>query len=300
MTESTASNLISAYTSDKVLSVAPILNKGFVNQVFLVETKQQKFIIRTDLDEASLDRFVKERWCMEAAAQVGVKTTKALEIGLIDGHPYMIMEYIDGISGEDAADKEQIWFTFGQYARKLHEIPVQGFGEHMAAAGSFDGSWHDFLEYNISSLTADDKVVAMGFMSYTESSQIKVAFESLRSTAIKFGLTHYDLRLGNTIVSTSGELYLIDWGSATVLPVPFYDFREILDESLADDSAEFAQFLSGYGMSITDYISIKPQLAIFSLLMTMDKLRWAIDKKKDMIPHFSKELRKRIEGLAVQ
>jgi len=164
----------------------------------------------------------------------------------------------------------------------------------MTSLGVFKDSWPRYLDYNISSLTPNDKVIELGVITEKQSEKIKEIFLNLKNTNFKFGLTHYDLSLQNTILTTSGEVCLIDWGSAKVAPVPHLDISEILDCSLEENSKQFSLFLKGYGFTYQDYEKIKSEMAQLNLLIHMDKLRWAIDRRKDKIGHFSQEVKNKL------
>jgi aminoglycoside phosphotransferase (APT) family kinase protein len=296
MTESQAIKIIEDYTHEKVIDVNPIINRGQVNQIYFLKTAKEKYILRTDLSEDTTNRFQKEMWCAEVANDQGVFSPKVFTIGLEGGHPYMIMSYVEGKNGDESTEdeKDKIWKELGKYARKIHSIPVKGYGEGMTAHGVFKDSWSRYVNYNISSLTPDDKVIELEVITEKESEKMKNIFLELLNTNFNFGLIHYDLSLKNTILTTKGEVCLIDWGSAKSAPVPHLDIAEILDSSLDENSKQFALFLEGYGLTFQEYEKIKPEMAKVNLLIHTDKLRWAIDRKKEKIGHFSQEVKDKL------
>lgn len=294
MTEQQATQIIKNYTNEKVISISPITNRGQVNQIYVIGTAKDKYVLRIDLDEDNTDRFRKEMWCAQAVRERGVISPEVFTIGLEGGHPYMVMSYVAGIDGNESTGKDTIWKTLGAYAKKIHSIPVEGYGEGMSAPGVFNDSWERYLDYNISSLTPNDKAIELGIITEKESEKIKEIFLNLKNINFKFGLTHYDLSLKNTIFTPDEEVCLIDWGSATVAPVPHTDIAEILDSSLGENSREFGLFLKGYGLSYQDFEKLKSEIAQLNLLIHMDKLRWAIDRRKERIDHFSQEVKSKI------
>jgi len=296
MTEKQATKIIEDFTREKVIDVNPIINRGQVNQIYFLKTAKEKYILRTDLSEDNTNRFQKEMWCSEVANEQGVLSPKIFTIGLEGGHPYMIMSYVEGKNGDESTDdeKDKIWNELGKYARKIHSIPVEGYGEGMTAPGVFKDSWSRYVNYNISSLTPDDKVIKLGVITEKESEKMKNIFLELLNTNFNFGLIHYDLSLKNTILTTKGEVCLIDWGSAKSAPVPHLDIAEILDSSLEENSKQFALFLEGYGLTFQEYEKIKSEMAKVNLLIHTDKLRWALDRKKEKIGHFSQEVKDKL------
>lgn len=294
MNEERAQKIIEDYTNEKVIDTRPIVNRGQVNQIYFLKTPKESYILRADVSEDNTGRFEKEKWCSEVSNENGVLSPKVFTIGLENGHPYMIMSYVEGTDGDESTEKDKIWKTLGEYARKIHSIPVEGYGEGMTSPGVFKDSWSRYLDYNISSLTPDDKAIELGVITEKESEKIKEIFLNLKNKNFKFGLTHYDLSLKNTILTTRGEVCLIDYGSAKVAPAPYADIAEILDSSLDENSEQFALFLEGYGFTYQDYEKIKPDIAQLNLLIHLDKLRWAIDRRKDKIGHFSQEVKNKL------
>lgn len=296
MNEQHIKKIIEDWANEKVVNINPIKNRGQVNHIYLIETLKGKYIFRTDLTEDNTNRFQKEMWCSEVANKQGVLSPEVFAIGLENGHPYMVMSYVEGKNGDESTDeeKDKIWNKLGKYARKIHSIPVNGYGEEMTSPGIFKDSWSRYLDYNISSLTPNDEVIKLGIITEKQSEKIKEIFLNIKNINFKFGLTHYDLSLKNTIQRLTAQVCLIDWGSANVAPVPHLDIAEILDSSLDENSKQFALFLEGYGLTFQEYEKIKPEIAQLNLLIHMDKLRWAIDRRKDKIIHFSQEVKDKL------
>lgn len=296
MTEKEAIKIIEDYTGRMVISVSPIMNRGRVNQIFALETTKEKYILRTDLSENTTYRYQKEMWCAKVSHDQGVLTPTIHALGLDRGHPYMIMSHVEGKNGDESTEKEKdkIWYELGKYMQKIHSIQVEGYGERMTSPGIFKDSWLSFIEYNISSLNPADKVRRLGVITKKESEKIKAIFNELLNTKFNFGLNHYDLSLKNTILTSSGETHLIDWGSAIVAPVPHLDIAEILDSSLDEHSKQFGAFLQGYGFTFQQYEKIMDEIVKVNLLIHIDKLRWAIDRKKEKIANYSQEVREKL------
>src|SRR6185295_8480803 len=173
MMKEQAVKIIESYSNHKVIAINPIKNRGLVNQIYILETAAKKYVLRGDLAEDNTDRFQKEMWCSQTAYEQGIFAPEVLTIGLNDGHPYMIMSYIDGTNADESFEKGKIWNTLGGYARKIHTIHVEGYGEEMSAPGVFRDRWLRYLEYNISSLTSSDKLIELGVITKKQSEHIK-------------------------------------------------------------------------------------------------------------------------------
>ncbi|MDQ0233257.1 phosphotransferase [Metabacillus malikii] len=215
----------------------------------------------------------------------------------------MIQTFVAGENGLDSVKpKPEIWRQLGMYASRIHTIPVKGYGENLADptqglfqspphAGS-DGSWLGYVNYNINSLTTDDRLLALDVITHSESNKIRKLFEALKTERFRFALNHGDLSLKNTIVNKKGKVILLDWGSAEVTVAPYGDIIGMMSQTLDDrPNDEYEAFLKGYGLLETEIASLRPLL----LLRAFDKLRWAIDKSPDLIVPYSTFARRAVD-----
>lgn len=277
--------IVRLHADDEIIEVRPIENKGTVNEVYILIGKFSKYVLRVDPHETTTERFQKEKWCTEVAERLGVLGPAMFELGLEDGHPYTLTSYIDGLHGEEAthADRQLIWKALGQYTRQIHSVKVEGFGLDMASPAIFKDNWTRYLDYNISSLTANDKLISLGLITSKESEILKVAFTELKAAPLNFGLAHGDIALRNTILAPDRRVYVIDWGCARAEVVPHMDFAEIIRTSVSDKSEDFGMFLDGYGMTHEEFRAIKPEILQWQLLSSADTLRWAVDRRPEEI-----------------
>ena len=306
-----AADIASNYLKEQVLSVDPIVGKGAVNTLFVVQTAGSKVIVRMNKDRRALQEYEKELWCIERATEQEVPSPSVLKMGLHEEVAYMIQTFIAGDHGEDSPiDKKYIWTKLGEYTKLIHSIQTNGYGENLAdpAHGTFqaplhdnfDGTWLGFVQYNIESLTEDDQLIELGVLSISESEQAKRLFENLYEHPFRFGLNHGDISLKNTIVDQNGLVSLLDWGSAEVSVIPHGDFIQLLHNQIQMNRpkpADFQAFLNGYGMMKLDFESMEPELNILMLLRAFDKLRWAIDCSPQNIPDFvdyAKKVKERV------
>lgn len=290
MENKTLQEIALKHLGEEVQEADRISGRGFVNEIYVLTTNSSKYVLRIDPNETTLDRFQKEAWCMDAAEKAGIPVSRTLGLGIQEMHPYMLLSYVEGEEVE-AENRKPIWSKLGEYAQKIHAIEVSGFGERMQSSGSFNGSWPDYLEYNISSLNNEDKLLALGIISESQSERLKNTFLQLKNTTFNFGLIHDDLSLKNTILGSDENVYLLDWGSARVDVIPHMDFAEVLHSSLDEDSQEFSLFLENYGMNKEKFEKIKADIHRLELLRFTDKVRWAIDRKPELIDQKAKELK---------
>src|SRR5690606_12411305 len=299
-----AEQIAEDFLQEKAKDSYEILGKGIVNEVCVVETDNNKVVIRMNSKD-TYPTFLKEKWCIEQALAAGIPSPEVLFVGIFGETAYMIQTFVDGENGLDTEkDRVEIWKQVGVYLQMIHAIPVKGFGENLDDAGQgvfytpphtgSDGSWLGYVNYNINSLTEHDQLIELGVINKTESKRVRELFENIKNEKFKFGLNHGDISLKNTIVSEEGQLSLLDWGSAQVSVVPHEDIIEIWKCQMlggGPTSQEWSAFLEGYGLKEEDLTNMKP----FMLLRAFDKLRWAIDQSPDLIEPFAKFARRVVE-----
>ncbi|MFS0872904.1 aminoglycoside phosphotransferase family protein [Paenibacillus xylanilyticus] len=289
------------FLHEPVTSSHQIIGKGFVNQVCLVETEHHKVVVRMN-DKHNYPTFVKEKWCIEQAAAAGIPGPETLSVGIADETAYMIQTFVEGDNGLDTTvDTTHIWRKLGEYAKCIHSIPVDGFGEQMdPVQGRFyspphpgsDGSWQGYVQYNIHSLTEHDPLIEFGVITKTESRMVRQWFEKLKMEEFRFGLCHGDISLKNTMVSQTGQVTLLDWGNAEVTVVPYGDIIHMIRCQIHGEGPEPEQlnaFLDSYGLNEKELDLLRHVL----LLKTFDNLRWAIDQSPDQV-HFYVEMAQKV------
>ncbi len=203
-----------------------------------------------------------------------------LEAGRWGGRPYMVQTLVAGVSGEEnGLDAAGIWRVLGQYARRIHALAVDGFGESLADfhKGNAQAAWRAHVDYNLQSLAHDDALLRLHVYTQTQAAAIREVFQTLRRTPFRIGLNHYDLALRNTLVDATGQVSLLDWGSAEAHLVPHYDLLQIL-RRLHPDGAHFRAFLGGYGLDAGEFAALLPQVRSLALLKAFDLTRWALDR----------------------
>lgn len=300
-----AARIVSRFYDEKIVSAALIVGLGFVNQVYRVDTERRKAIVRLNQAD-SYAEYVKEKWCLEQAAAAGIPGPRVLAIGIEDGQAYMLQSFVEGENGLETAGADiRIWRRLGEYARVIHEIPVQGYGGELVdpVHGIFrnpphpgsDGSWHGYIRYNIDSLTESDPLLGLGVITKTQSKQAKAIFGKLAAQTFRFGLIHCDLSAKNVLVDPEeqaegeedGAISLLDWGGAEVYPVPHGDVIQLMLMQFRDgtpDAEQFGAFAEGYRLS-PEQLSEARELM---LLRSFDTVRWAIDCAPEQTGKFAK------------
>ena len=99
----------SRFLKQPLVEITPILGKGRINRIFLVQAKTEEIVIRLNeflSTPDALEGYVKEEWCLERAASVGVPGPSVLEIGQYDGQAYMIQSRVSGENAVESLTKK--------------------------------------------------------------------------------------------------------------------------------------------------------------------------------------------------
>jgi len=292
-----AAQIAGDFLQEEVKLSYQITGKGIDNQIFVVETESQKVVVRMN-NKDTYPTYIKEKWCIEQAARVGVPGPKVLSIGIVDDVAYMIQSFIHGDNGLDSeVHKSDIWRQLGDYAKRIDSIHVKGSGKNLidpihgvfqspSHAGS-DGSLHGDVQHNINCLTEQDPLIKLGVITQRESQRVKILFENMNKETFRFGLIHGDISLKNVIVHAN-QVILLDWGNAEVSVVPHGTVNQVMQYQMlglkeGPNISEFKAFLDGYGLSDEDTDVMSPLL----LLRAFDNLRWAIDRCPDRIEAYT-------------
>lgn len=292
-----ALRITSSLLNEPLVEVKPLVGKGRVNRVFVVEAVKHRVVIRmSDRDEA-LDEYTKEAWCIQHAAARGVSVPSVISVGRCEGNAYIIQSYIAGDDGRDSpAPKLSIWRELGKYAKLIHAIGVPGFGLRLSeiTRGDARKSWLRYLEFNIESLTENDPLIKLKVLTQLQSKLIRDVFAGLRGREFTFGLNHGDLSMKNTIIDKRGRVTLLDWGSAEAGIVPHHDLIQLLRMNMLQgdpDDAQIRAFLDGYGISPAEFKRMMPELESLLVLRAFDELRWAIDWSVEQLDRFVRNAR---------
>lgn len=260
-----ASRITSSLLNEPLVKVTPLVGKGQVNKIFVVEAVNQKVVIRMSDRGEAFDEFTKEAWCIEHAAARGVPVPSMISVGQCEGNAYSIQSYIAGDHGRDSrAPKVRTWRELGKYAKLIHSIGVLGFGRTLSeiTGGDARKSWLRCLEFNIESLTENDPLIKLKVLTQLQLKLFRDVFADLRKREFTFGLNHGDISLQNTIVDKGSKVHLLDWGSAAAGIVPHHDLIEMLKMNITEgdpDHAQIRAFLDGYGISPAEFKRMMPE-----------------------------------------
>jgi len=300
MDTSTIIIIVKRSLNKKIKNIKPILGKGDVNEIYIIDIGNKKILLRINSKEDGLSEFKKEEWCINEAKKKGVLCSNILDIGKYKKYCYMIYDFIDGKSGKEIKNKLKVWTTIGKYAKLINSIKVKGYGLRFSPKDNkFTESWKKYIDYNIDSLVKRDKLIELKVYNENQLPIINKFFLNLKRKKIKVGLVHNDLSLRNVVVDKEGNVFLIDWGCAEANFVPHGEFVEILGAGHMDlkipTENQIGCFLEGYGLSKIEFEKLKKEISKFLLLVSFDKLRWAIDKSPKDIDGMIKIAKRRLD-----
>ncbi len=270
-----------------------IIGLGSVNRVFAVSlTGGDRWVVRFGRNPLDSSHFAEEAWCLAAAARHGVPVPRLVAVGSLDGTPFIVQAFVDGENADTRRDPE-LWRTLGGYARRVSDIALDG----SAPEGLFgrfgrdcQASWSAHVRYNSEQLTSDDPLIALGVYARADQRELGACIETLVLGVNQFGLTHGDLVPRNVLLPARGAPTLIDWGSASVGPVPFLDYLRIWADDAKEgfSPADLAAFAQGYGIPAERLLST---MADIRLLSRIDLVRWALQRRPDRVTEIAAKSR---------
>jgi len=278
----TVASIVARDLNSSVETVDEVAVQGGVSRTFVARTPGRQLIVRVN-EAAELSRFQMEAWAIGHAAAADVPGPQVASVGIAGELAYMIESYIEGPSGDrlSGAEQRSAWREIGRLLKRIHSVPVGGFGEELTdMSGGGSTKWDRYLDYNLSALDDNDPLLAQGIVDKSTQQKLKASFERLRSIPKRFGLSHGDMSLKN-VISRDGRLHVIDWGEANAHFVPHFDFGVILEDSLDRASPEFSELLTGYGLDLDGFQALEPEITALRLLIRTDKVRWALDRKPE-------------------
>lgn len=293
--------VIEPHLCGEILTITEIIGKGFMNRTFFMETTEARYIIRTRGEDV-VKEYQKEKWCMEQAKALSIPTAEVVYIGKTESMSFMIETYIEGKNALDCDNPEEVWFYIGKYARKLHTLPVSGFGLELADGengvfmNSFCQSIDEQVDYNLSMLTTDDYFLSYGVYTNEERKDIIRIFDYIKHRKYTIGFNHGDLSRKNMLVCKDGSFVLLDYGCAIAHAVPFYDLTYIFGETVKGrepSEGMIKSFAAGYGITIDELNTMKRDIYAVMLLNAFDKVRWAYDhndKETEYYASFAKKV----------
>lgn len=214
---------ISQKISTTILSSSP-LSGGDISNVYILETKVQKFVLKTNKSPQALMMFQVEQIGLEAiAATKTIATPQILLCDIYQGTAFLLMEYI-ATKRPDNSDFQRLGIALGQ----LHQITNISFGWRqdnfigsLPQSNSSHNSWLDFYIF--------ERLLPQ-FQLAKQKQLLSPKEIPTKNTLLKKGkalfknsqpsLLHGDLWNGNFLIARDGTPFLID-------PAVYYGHAEV-------------------------------------------------------------------------
>ncbi|MBP9711553.1 MAG: aminoglycoside phosphotransferase family protein [Candidatus Pacebacteria bacterium] len=263
------------------VDIFPIVDKGHANLVFKVTFEDLIYILRLSKN-TNLKTYVKEKWCMEKAAAVGVPTAQCVALGVYESYAYSFQTYLEGIDGSELKEEHsRIWFTLGKYANIINQIQVKGYGSDLKfpEQNDFGNDWIGTMDWSLNYLFDDDFFQKENILSSSQIERLKTRLTELKSWNFNPVLCHSNLAPKNTIVHPDGTIYVIDWGTAMAHRAPHLELSDVFTWEWKKEYEE--AFMQGYGITSEEYTAIAHDVETLVMLRLVDSIKWAFDNKED-------------------
>jgi aminoglycoside phosphotransferase (APT) family kinase protein len=241
-------------------------------------------VVRIPVDPLRQGEFEVEQWCLEQAAVRGVPGPGVVGHGDVSGTPYIVLTYVEGCTVDEHGDLAA-WETLGRYGRVAH-----GFDWPSGPDGLFTRfgrdpgeAWRRHLLYNADRLTETDPLIGLGVYPARDQPRLRDVVSRLLDHDFEYGLRHGDLAPRNLLRTAEGSLVLLDWGQASVGPVPHGDLLAAFRSHLVEGHptvAELDALSAGLGEPLDALEGVLRDLLV---LEALDRVRWALDKRPDRV-----------------
>ena len=273
--------------------IVPLRGLGSVNHVFTLGTDTDRYVVRVPIDPLRQDEFVVEQWCLEQAAQHRIPTPAFVGRGEVSGTPYIVLTHVDASPVGERGDLAA-WETLGRYGRLAHEFDWTNGPDQLFTRFGRDPevAWREHLLYNAAQLTNADPLIELGVYRDSEQPRLRDVVDDLLQRDLAYGLRHGDLAPRNLLRPANGSPVLLDWGQASVGPVPHGDLLGAFTSHAVQGqptAAELDTFSGALGEPIAALLDTLEGLMV---LEALDRVRWALDKRPDRVTHLVNDARR--------
>ncbi|OGI95007.1 hypothetical protein A2917_01335 [Candidatus Nomurabacteria bacterium RIFCSPLOWO2_01_FULL_42_17] len=132
---------------DKDVSVT-FADKGVSSLISIIETSDEKLVLRIPL---SLTHTLGDAQFLKVWEQAGVRVPHVFEDGILNGHQYILMEFIDAKTLTETYHKgetinREIYVELGKILRVMHEPEAKGYGRSLDNK-NIKAEFHQFKDW---------------------------------------------------------------------------------------------------------------------------------------------------------
>lgn len=260
------------------------LTGGIVNKVYEVKTSDGgSYVVRVQKD--SYETFMKEKWVMEQVATKSVTVPSVYAVGKLDNtESYMILEKIEGISGNKISKESQIetYRQLGHFAKEVNSIivPTAGYGFNFSLFPTphFLEPWEEVWAWNENNVLQADILNQVLGIHAEQTQQIREYLAPLSKLNGPPCLCHCDISLDNCIVRSDGSVVLIDWTLTHAMPSNVFELGNMI--TWDDDQDHVQAFFTGYGITDAQWDTIKQDVFRAKLLNLLKAATWCYQEQK--------------------
>jgi hygromycin-B 4-O-kinase len=223
--------------------------EGLSNQVFRIDARNGRFIVRLGSSPDKLDVFERERKVIARVREIGVPVAEVVALGLAGDRPFMIARRVPGETALHHPRRLEVLKEMGRLAARIHTLRTAGYGVGFAwpdEPPSGQATFADWLNSEIDARGRLDTLRRLDLISRRQLAALNAALAEVEGWDELPVLHHGDLRLKNVLVDDDGNLQaVIDWDNSLSSVGPHWDMSIALHD-LSIDAKE--EFLAGYGM----------------------------------------------------
>lgn len=255
---------------------------GKTNFVFDIKTKDGDYIVRIANTGGKINDFIKEQWATQKATKRGVPVPEILEVGNeVINMPYMLQHKMEGKEAMNHPERLSIIHELGRYAKKIHTIATEGFGNNFNWSGNIlsrQETWPEFLDKELQVAERIRFLHKNKLLTPQKIKKLTGLIIEIKKWKIPPTLNHCDLRLKNVIANENGKIMaILDWENCSSNIAPYWDLSIALHD-LSIDAKQ--KFLEGYGLDIKEFNRNAYALTVFNLINYIPSLQIIIDKKQ--------------------
>ncbi|MBI2071256.1 MAG: phosphotransferase [Elusimicrobia bacterium] len=300
-TVDTVYKLIGALFSQRPGDIRSI-NNGSVSRVFIVHMPKGKDLIVKINRESEFKEYLKEKWCMERIAKIGLPVPKIHTVGKdIIPFAYSIQQRIDGIpANQFHGDRQKIWRQIGKCAAAINFLPTGGYGRWMGDFSSGQWAcrtWGEYIQPMIDRIFHSRSFWIEEFVAQENLKNMRFIFEKMKDWKFSPTLCHGNFAMSNILVDSLGDITgILDWGNAASHRAPYY---ELATAFFWMNREEQESFLMGYGLNWSQYEDIKNDVEALQLLEMLDLARWSTEHDNENQKNLEK-IRKQLKPLILR
>jgi aminoglycoside phosphotransferase (APT) family kinase protein len=266
--------LVHDAVGESVLDFEQVVGHGVSNDVYYVTTERGERVLRATKAAEGLSNYRKEAWCMKATATL-FPGPIVLGMDTTDGWSFMVETRIQGtVASARSENALHVWRRLGEYAARLREVPVEGYGFHLTEQGNgvFRDTWPDIADWYLDFLFDDPLLVELGALGPGQLPRARRLVERIGRWRFDPSLCHGNLSLDNAIIGDDGVVHVIDWGTAEASRGPHFDVADVATWETPDVLSEF---VAGLGLTSTQWAAIEPDVDALVLRRALDSVKWS-------------------------